>query len=317
MNRRLLVVLAVFAAPACVRVAGSRPDAIQPVPSSTPAPARAAAPERAPAPKVPAPTAEPAPYVAPWAATPTTSAATTAPAVSTTTVKFPKPPRYKHPRVAVIIDDFGRTSKHNPPDEDWMTLDEPMTFTVIPREPRTIIVAQLAKQYGKELMIHFPFDPYENYDPNDVETSSDAIKAVKLMRSTLKLLPNAVGLNNHRSLLATQNRPLMHAFMRRLRPTGLFFVDSMVSSMTVAGAEARAAGIRTASNSIFLDTIQVHTREFCVDMLAIAIKRAQRRGRGVVIGHHYYKGTFECLRDEMPRYKEQGIVFVPASKVVR
>ena len=85
----------------------------------------------------------------------------------------------------------------------------------------------------------------------------------------------------------------------------------------MAGAEAKAAGIPTATNYIFLDTAPVHTRPFCEKMLARAVARARKRGEALVIGHHYFHGTYDCLRAEMPRYAREGVRFVKASALVR
>ena len=41
------------------------------------------------------------------------------------------------PKIAVVLDDFGLTYKKNPPDEEWMAFDQPLTFAVMPESPRT------------------------------------------------------------------------------------------------------------------------------------------------------------------------------------
>ena len=48
-----------------------------------------------------------------------------------------------------------------------------------------------------------------------------------------------------------------------------------------------------------------------------AVRRARKRGSVVVIGHHYFHGTFDCLKESMPRYRAEGVEFVKASQVVR
>lgn len=221
-------------------------------------------------------------------------------------------------RVAVVIDDFGLTYAANPPDERWMALDEPLTFAVMPESPRTRAAARATLAAGKELIVHYPFDPFQRLDlAEDAATPADVDKTSRLLTKALKQVPGAVGVNNHRSYRATMNRPLMREFMRRLKPTGLYFVDSAVSPRSVAGAEARAAGVPTATNVRFLDTAQVHTAAFCAQSLSYAVARARRTGAALVIGHHYYHGTFDCLKAEMPRYTKEGVEFVKASALVR
>lgn len=222
------------------------------------------------------------------------------------------------PRVAVVLDDFGLTYPKNPPDSEWMKLDEPLSFAVMPESPRTALAARETLAAGKELLIHYPFDPFQKFElAKDTATAADVGKAAKLLEKCLKQIPGAAGLNNHRSVKATRNRPLMREFMKLLKPKGLYFVDSKVSPQTVAGEEAKAAGIATATNYLFLDTAEVHTQPFCEKMLAQAVARARKTGAVLVIGHHYFHGTLDCLKAQMPRYAKEGVEFVKASALVR
>jgi polysaccharide deacetylase 2 family uncharacterized protein YibQ len=220
-----------------------------------------------------------------------------------------------NPRVAVVIDDFGLNYKKTPPDEEWMALPHALTYAVMPESPKTKqSAAATSAAKDKELMIHYPFDPFQSLklakdaaDPEDVE------KVKKLLAKAMKDIPNAKGLNNHRSYKGTKNAPLMKAFMAELKPTGMYFLDSRVSEKTVAYAEAKAAGIPAAMNFIFLDTAELHTKAFCEKMLRQAVARARKSGSAIAIGHHYFRTTFDCLKDELPRYEKEGVRFVPAS----
>lgn len=227
-------------------------------------------------------------------------------------------PALAAPKVAVVIDDFGLNYKSTPPDEEWLKLDAPITWAVMPESPRTKHAAKAALDAGKEVIIHFPFDPFQTYDlAKDAATPADVARAESLLEKALKQIPGAVGLNNHRSYKATQNRPLMKAFMSKLKPKGLYFLDSRVAPKTVAMEEARAAGIKTGINFVFLDTAQVHTEAFCRRGMAQAVARARRDGEAIAIGHHYFRGTLDCLKTELPRYKAEGVEFVNASALMR
>jgi len=223
------------------------------------------------------------------------------------------------PQVAVVIDDFGLNYKKTPPDEEWMALPSTMTFAVMPESPRTKIAAALTSaSAAKELMIHYPFDPFQSLKlTKDAADSEDAAKTAALLDKAMKQIPNAKGLNNHRSYQATKNQPLMKIFMTQLKPAGLYFLDSKVSEKSVAYAEAKLAGIPAATNYIFLDTAELHTRNFCAKMLAQAVAHARKKGAAVAIGHHYFRSTFDCLKEEMPRYEKEGVEFVRASALAR
>lgn len=227
-------------------------------------------------------------------------------------------PALAGPKVAVVLDDFGLTYKKNPPDSEWMSFDQPLTFAVMPDSPLTKKAAKAAVAAGKEVIIHYPFDPFQKLVlAKDAAAPEDVASATKLLEKCLRDIPGAVGLNNHRSYRGTQNRPLMRAFMRILKTKNLFFLDSKVSPKTVAYEEAKAAGVPTAMNYIFLDTAEIHTQPFCAKNLARAVAHARKTGQAVAIGHHYFHGTFDCLKAEMPRFDKEGVEFVKLSALVR
>ena len=223
------------------------------------------------------------------------------------------------PQVAVVIDDFGLNYKKTPPDEEWMAQAGTMTFAVMPESPRTKKVSPLVSATAnKELIIHYPFDPFQSLKlAKDAVDPEDAVKTLKLLEKAMKQIPNAKGLNNHRSYRGTQNRPLMNAFMAQLKPTGLYFIDSKVSEKSVAYAEAKRAGIPAAMNYVFLDTAELHTQAFCAKGLRQAVARARKTGSAVAIGHHYFRTTFDCLKEEMPKYEKEGVEFVRGSALAR
>lgn len=222
------------------------------------------------------------------------------------------------PKIAVVIDDFGLTYPKNVPDEAWMKVDFPITYAVMPESPRTTRAAKETRESGHELIIHFPFDPFLNLDlPKDAASPEDVEKVKKLLENALKQIPHAVGLNNHRSYRATQNRPLMAEFMKLWKPKGLYFLDSKVSPKSVAYDEAKKAGIPAAVNVVFIDEAKVHDKQFCIRMLRRAASYARKNGAVIVIGHHYFHGTYEGLMEEVPRLKNEGFDFVFASALMR
>ncbi|MCX5794788.1 MAG: divergent polysaccharide deacetylase family protein [Elusimicrobia bacterium] len=231
----------------------------------------------------------------------------------------PQAARPSAPKIAVVLDDFGLTYKPNVKDEAWMAVKWPVTFAVMPESPRTKEAAKATKAAGHELIIHFPFDPFLSLDlPKDRVSDADLAKVRKLLDKSFRDIPGAVGLNNHRSLKATKNRPLMKAFMADLRSKGVYFLDSHVSPKSVAGDEARAAGLRVAVNQMFLESPpHYNNKPFCQKILRRVAAMARKRGSAVVIGHHYFPGTYECLTEEVPKLQAEGFEFVFASDLAK
>jgi polysaccharide deacetylase 2 family uncharacterized protein YibQ len=236
------------------------------------------------------------------------------------------------PKLAVVIDDFGLTYPKDQPDEDWMALKFPMTFAVMPVSPRTAKMAQRTKESGHELIIHFPFDKYLSLKlPKDAVDPEDLKKVDALLAKAFAQIPDAKGLNNHQSYRGTMNRPMMEAFMKRVKGKVGFFLDSRVSSKSVAYEEAKKAGIPAAMNGIFLDgTAETKNRRkggaaleagieqdkaLCEHYLRIAANSAKKHGHAVAIGHHYYHGTYRCLVEELPKIQKDGVELVFASAI--
>jgi uncharacterized protein len=238
------------------------------------------------------------------------------------------------PKLAVVIDDFGLTYPKDRPDKDWMALPFPVTYAVMPVSPRTVAVAKEVKAAGHELIIHFPFDKYLALDlPKDRVSDGDLIKVEKLLRKAFEQIPDAKGLNNHQSLRGTANKPMMEAFMKLLKPKGVYFLDSRVGPKALAYEEARRAGIPAAANYIFLDgTAEAKARkkdaktlaagiakdkELCRKYLRQAAARAKKSGEAIAIGHHYYHGTYECLVEGVPDIQKEGVEIVFASALTK
>lgn len=238
------------------------------------------------------------------------------------------------PRLAVVIDDFGLTYPKDQPDADWMSLKYPLTYAVMPASPRTTKVAKETTAAGHELIIHFPFDKYLSLKlPKDKVDAEDWSKVEAFMDKAFAQIPSPIGLNNHQSYRGTMNQPMMAAFMKRLKDKKIYFLDSRVSEKSVAYAEARKAGIPSAVNGIFLDgraeararrkggaeleaAIEADKRG-CIRYLRMAAARARQKGEAIAIGHHYYRGTYRCLAEELPKLQAEGIELVHASALTR
>ena len=216
--------------------------------------------------------------------------------------------------VAIVIDDMGTSIQEL---NALMSLDVPLTFSVIPQLPHATEVARTAHGRGYEVIVHLPMEP-KGYPQRRLEKdgllmslSDDAID--RQMRRYLELVPYASGANNHMGSRYTEDASKMLPVMQVLREKRLYFLDSKTTPLSVGNSLAHEVGIRSVSRNVFLDNVQelgaIRTQ------LEQVAQIARKRGYAVAICHPH-KATIEALALVLPALKAEGITFVKLSQVV-
>ena len=277
-------------------------------PAAPPAPPAALAP-----PASTPPTAE-----APAETDPATAMADT-PGAETATIPAPEPgppvmpPAGQRPRVAIVIDDLGRSVG---------TLDRlaaigvPLTYAVLPFESRTAEVVAWLRDHGGEVLCHLPMEPSggQNPGPGALYRSMSVAELTAATRKALDQVPIAVGANNHMGSGFSAEEAAMRAVLGVLAERDLFYLDSRTTPDTVGFRIASSLGLRAAERQVFLDNVRddAHIRAQFDELLNEAI----RRGSAVAIAHPYPE-TIRVLGAEASAARERGFVFVTASSLAR
>jgi uncharacterized protein len=221
-------------------------------------------------------------------------------------------PRAK-PRLAIIMDDLGRDLVGA---RTLLAIDLPVTFAILPGETHAMRVAQLAHQQGREVLIHLPMEPrgYPVVDPGDdallVEQSPEELR--RRFQRYLQQVPHATGANNHMGSRFTEHAEGLATVFAEMKMSGLFFVDSLTSSQSVALASARQSGLRAVGRDLFLDNVQDVERIIAEIRRLVAM--AEKRGQAVGICHPYPQ-TMEALRRAAPFLRER-VEVVPVSSLL-
>lgn len=228
---------------------------------------------------------------------------------------LPKPiPRVKGlPKVAIIIDDLGYDRRMA---KKFLSLDNRLTFAVLPQAPHTRSIAKSIKKKGGELMLHLPMEPteYPSIDPGPgaLLSSMSPDELLEQLRKNLTDVPGIKGVNNHMgSKLTTESNRLYQVFSV-LKQEGLFFIDSRSTSDTVGRPSARLFQLRFAERDVFIDHDQAP--EVIRQQLRKLIRIAIKNGEAVGIAHPS-KTTYQILKDMLPELKKE-VQLVPASEVV-
>ena len=217
------------------------------------------------------------------------------------------------PRVAIIIDDIG----HNEGTvvADLLTMDAPLTFSILPLRPHSASLARRCGQLGREVLVHLPMEPagYPGVDPGDGAIlcfmQDDEIRG--RVREAWASVAGAVGLNNHMGSRATTDLRVMNAVMEELAVSGgAFFVDSFTSHESIGFSVAKAHGLPALASSIFLD--QADDPDSISTNLDRLAQIARKRGSAVAIGHPR-RNTRDVLRRRLSEFEGEMWVLVPAS----
>lgn len=187
------------------------------------------------------------------------------------------------PAIAIVIDDVGvdrgRSLKAT------TMLPPEVTLAFLPYAKELDKQTQLARDFGHELIIHFPMEPIGDSDPGPVALldSMGDKKIDSTFQTVFDSFEGYVGINNHMGSKVTQNRFIMDRVMGQLGGRGLFYLDSRTIRNSVAGKIARQNGVPHAVRDVFLD--HEETESFVRDALLKTEEKAKQNGFAIAIGH--------------------------------
>ncbi len=228
--------------------------------------------------------------------------------------RLPAAPAVSAPRLALIIDDMGRSLKVA---REFSALPLPLTFAIFPHLGSSRRVASYLVDQGHDIMLHLPMEPrgWPKTDPGPgaLFVSMGDEEFQRVLRSDLGCLPGIIGVNNHMGSRLTEDRGKMRLLMRVLKNYDLFFIDSRTIADTVAYQEAVAAGIPTLQRDVFLDNDP--DRQHILGQFRILFEVARVRGYAVGIGHPYPE-TAAALREISELAARDGIEIVPLRELI-
>ncbi|MFW6323661.1 MAG: divergent polysaccharide deacetylase family protein [Desulfovibrionales bacterium] len=186
----------------------------------------------------------------------------------------------------IVIDDLGESLVYA---EKLARLDLPITFSLLPLSTRTAQVAEVARKYGKDILLHLPMEPsnLKESDPGPGALFVDMTREdmLSVLSSDLSRVPAAIGVNNHMGSAFTEHYWAMRTVLSELKKRDLFFLDSLTSPKSVIPVIADSVGVPYLRRDIFLDNVL--DVELIIYQLQKAEKIALSRGFAIAIGHPY------------------------------
>jgi len=208
-------------------------------------------------------------------------------------------------RLALVIDDLGQDLEFA---RELANLKIPVTFSILPQNPKSQDIAKLARESGRETLLHLPMEPqgYPKVNPGPgalfVNMLPEELKEV--LEQDLAQIPSAVGVNNHMGSKFTQDPKAMRLVLDVLHKRGLFFLDSLTTPGSAASAEAGKIGLTLYKRSIFLDNVR--DARAVMRRLRKAEDMAGQTGQAIAIGHPYPEtlaALQEWVKQEHPKAK--------------
>lgn len=215
--------------------------------------------------------------------------------------RVPRSPGKKDACMVIVVDDLGRSLDAG---KRLVDLSFPVTFSVMPYEPHSPEVAKLAREYGKEIILHLPMQPesYPTANPGPGALFVDMSPRVvtQTVLEDLARIPGVSGANNHMGSRFTRDEQGMEAVMKVFRDRHLFFLDSLTTAGSCGEEVTSRYHVPYLRRHVFLDNVR--DEKAILFQLRKAQRLAQKRGTCIAIGHPYPETldalkTWETMRD--------------------
>jgi polysaccharide deacetylase 2 family uncharacterized protein YibQ len=235
------------------------------------------------------------------------------PVKATISKKVRKPAPVTKGTIAIVLDDWGYNLANLPVIEQ---IPYPLTLSVLPNLPYSLKVANALHDRGFEIILHLPMEPLQkmNLEKNTILTTMDSQTIKAIIDNNLSTFPYLRGISNHMGSRATEDNRTMQIIMSELKSKSLYFLDSFVTSRSIAESEAFRSGVSFVKRDIFLDNQADAT--YIRQQIAKLMSQARKHGYAVGIGHDR-KTTLEVLRQTMPEMVKEGYRFVYLSEMVK
>ena len=217
------------------------------------------------------------------------------------------------PTIALMIDDIGYSFTRA---RQFLELDVPITYSILPRLPKSHRLAMEIHDAGHEIMLHQPMEPYgRRFDPGPgaLHVADTPEKIVKTMEFNISEMFLAVGVNNHMGSKFTECCGEMNEALSVVKERGLFFIDSLTSSHSQAYQVAKGLGMVTARRNVCLD--YGGDESTTLSQLRKLQTLAMKHGHAVGLGHPY-PATARAVKHFLRHIKQDNVAMVYVSNVL-
>ncbi|MFJ5625083.1 divergent polysaccharide deacetylase family protein [Peribacillus loiseleuriae] len=225
--------------------------------------------------------------------------------------------------LAIVIDDFGNNMKGT---EEMIKLPVKLTVAIMPFMPSTKEDAELASQYGHEVIVHLPMEPKKGkkswLGPGAITTDLSNKEIRKRVEAAVKDVPHAVGMNHHMGSKATEDERVMKIVLEVCKENGLFYLDSKTTGKSVVSKLANEMNVPFLENNFFFDN--VYTTQHITKQGKKLEGKLTEYEQLVAIGHVGISGPMmvDVLKEYIPIYEKKANVvslseLIPEYKLIK
>ena len=220
------------------------------------------------------------------------------------------PPPKKLPKVAIVIDDLGRSRKRA---EEVLNINSPLTLSILPQRRYSAWIAEQGNRRGHDIIVHLPMEAIRplKLGEGGMYTWMSDDEIVETLEKDIRSVPFIKGASNHMGSAFTQDERVMRIVILTLKKNGLFFLDSFTISKSVGFKLAKAEGLRTFRRDIFLDN-KDDPAEIARQWKKL-LKISKKRGHAIAVGHPR-KNTIEFLQKVLENNNE--VTVVPVTELI-
>ncbi len=221
------------------------------------------------------------------------------------------PPRIasdqESPVIAIVVDDTG----YDPANLDqWLSIDAPITFSVIPYCAYSSSLADRLADAGYQVMLHVPTvneKPNSYAGQGQLDVGMDRDTVFRTLDADLAQVPHVAGFNNHEGGLGCNDLALMTLECQWAVDRGLFVVDSNSSTHSKVSQACADVGLPRRVNQVFID----HQNE--PDYIRSAMHNladiARKHGTAIGICHFHRPNTPAVVGEMIETLEAEGIHF--------
>ena len=225
---------------------------------------------------------------------------------------MPRPDHHR-PKVVIIVDDIGYDVEIA---EKLLSLEAPLTLSLLPFGPFTAKIAEQAGGMGRETMLHLPMEPKEypavKPGPGGLLTTMAPDVLIAQLERDIAAVPGIKGVNNHMGSKMTANSSQMNQIFTVLKSKNLYFVDSLTVAGSVGESSARLFKVPFEERDVFIDHVQ--DPDFIRGQMERLMRIAEKYGTSVGIAHPH-EVTYQVMHQMMPELTRR-VEVVPASQLV-